>query len=133
MSVPLQPAVNDLNAPFWAASAQGRLALPHCLTSNRAFWPPSPTSPFVTGGDVDWRDVSPEGRLLSMVVYRRPFLAELSQQLPYGIALVELADDVRIFVHVRDPDGADMPAIGQGVSLSFRPLVEGGVAIAMLD
>lgn len=133
MTVALQPAINDLNAPFWTASAQGRLALPHCLSSNRAFWPPSPTSPFVTEGAVDWRDVVPEGRLLSMVVYRRPYLAELSDQLPYGIALVEMVDDVRIFVHVRDPDGADMPAIGQPVSLVFRPLVDGGVAIAMLD
>lgn len=129
MVIALQPAINDLSAPFWAATAEGRLVLPHCVSTGAPFWPPSPSSPFVTAGAVEWHDVSPSGTMLSMVVYRRAFLAELADRTPYGIALIEIAPDVRLFAHVADPDGACVPAVGTTVTLTFQPLVRGGVAI----
>ena len=123
----LMPVVNDLSRPFWAAAGEGRLVLPHCVATDRPFWPPSPASPFQTAGAVDWRDVDAAGTLLGLVVYRRPFQGELASALPYGIGLVEVAPDVRLLAHVARPD--DGLAAGAGVRLGFRPLVAQGMPV----
>ena len=131
MSAALMPLVNDLSRPFWAAARAGRLALPHCAATRRPFWPPSPTSPFRTGGAVEWHDVEAAGVLLGVVVYRRAFQTELSERLPYGIALVEVAPDARLFAHVAHPDTA--PACGERVRVIFDSLLPGGAPVPMVE
>lgn len=131
MSDGLMPLVNDLSRPFWDAARAGRLALPHCAATRRPFWPPSPTSPFCTGGSVEWRDVEPAGILLSLVVYRRAFQAEMAERLPYGIAFVEIAPDARLFAHVRHPDAA--PPCGERIRLIFSPLLPDGAPVPMVQ
>jgi uncharacterized OB-fold protein len=130
MSETVEPIVNNLNAPFWAAAREGRLCLPHCETTRRAFWPPSPYSPFVTGGGVAWIDVSaPTGRALSVVVYHRPFQKAFASAAPYGVALVELDAGPRLMVHVPAPNAAEAPRAGDSIILHFAPAVAGGPAV----
>ena len=127
MAAGLTPIVNDLSRPFWTAAAEGRFVLPHCVATDRPFWPPSPASPFRTAGAVDWRAAEAAGTLLSLVVYRRAFQRELASALPYGIGLVEVAPDVRLHAHVARPD--DVLAAGARVLLGFRPLVAQGMPV----
>ena len=129
MDEPLDPVVNNLSRPFWDAAGQARLVLPFCASTGRPFWPPSPTSPFVTGGKVEWRDASATGRLCSRVVYRRVFQKALAERVPYGIGLVELEKGVRLQVHIADPEGADAPRVDDDVTIVFLPLVEGGTSV----
>jgi len=117
MSERLTPVVNDLSRPFWDAAAEGRLSLPHCAETGRAFWPPAPTSPFRAAGAVEWREIEAAGMLLSIAVYRRAFQTVLKDLVPYGIALVEVAPGVRLLGHVENPDAAPEP--GSRVSLCF--------------
>src|SRR3546814_19947892 len=86
----------------WYAAEEGRLSLPHCVATGRPFWPPAPASPLRTGGSVAWREIEAAGMLLSMAVYRRAFQAALAGQLPYGIALIEVLPEVRLFAHVEE-------------------------------
>ena len=132
MSEPINPIVNALNAPFWAAADDGRLVLPTCVASGRAFWPPSPLSPFVSGGPVDWRSSSGEGTLLSVVVYRRVFQQAFAPRLPYGVALVALDEGPRLLAFVADPDAPDATRPGERAALGFAPVVEGGRNVPIL-
>ena len=125
MAERLSPIVNELGTPFWMSAAEGRLVRPFCQTTDCAFWPPSPSSPFVTGGAVAWRDVAPEGTVVSVVIYRRAFQRALADRLPYGVALVEVRPGVRLQAHVADPDGLDAPSPGDRVALGFQPMREG--------
>lgn len=125
----LSPIVNDLNAPFWAAAAEGWLNLPACLDTGRAFWPPGPLSPF-TGGAVGWRPAEPAGTLKGTVIYHRVFQKAFEPLAPYGAALVELDAGPRLMVHVRDPAAAPRP--GARVRIDFQPLLEGGPAVPVL-
>ena len=125
MGEPIAPVVTSLSAPFWSAAAEGRLVLPHCATTDRAFWPPSPSSPFVTGGAVEWRPAGPDGVLRSRVVYRRLFQKNLEAKLPYGVGLVELESGVRLLAHLPDPDDEDAARPNDAVTLYFAPLIEG--------
>lgn len=123
------PIINHLNRPFWEGAGAGRLVLPHCVATGRAFWPPSPISPFAEGRAVEWRDVAPAGIVLASVVYRRAFQKAFADLLPYGIAMVALDCGPRLQVHVEAPDAPGAPRGGSRVTLAFKPLLPGGAAL----
>lgn len=127
----IAPPVNDLNAPFWEAAARGELLLPHCVASGRAFWPPSPCSPFC-GGAVAWRPAAPAGIVESVVVYRRSFHPAFASLMPYGIAQLALDAGPRLQVHVPGPDAPDAPCAGDRATLVFRRLLAGAPPIPIV-
>ena len=126
MSGPASPIVNALNDPFWRGAAEGRLVLPFCVQTGRAFWPPSPVSPFATGGAVEWREAASIGTMRAMVIYRRSFQEAFKSLMPYGIGLVELDAGPRLQVHVPTPDAAAAPHSGDRVGISFVRLIDHG-------
>lgn len=132
MAEPLAPVVNALSRPFWDAAGEGRLSLPHCVTTGAAFWPPSPSSPFVQNGVVEWRSVPGEGTLLSCVIYRRAFQQAFAACLPYAVGLVEILPGLRLQAHLSNPDATAGPRAGDWVRLAFRALVEGGPSVPVI-
>jgi hypothetical protein len=126
------PLRNALNAPFWAAAERSVLALPTCVASGRAFWPPSPVSPFVTAGAVAWREAEPVGMLRSIAVYRRVFLKAFEAVTPFGVGLLELDAGPRLLAHVPYPDDPGAPAVGERAILRFAPIVDGGPPVPTL-
>lgn len=132
MTETVVPVINSLSQPFWSAAQEGRLALPRCTGTGRFFWPPAPISPF-GGHPVVWENAEPVGVVVATAIYRRAFQQAFAALLPYGVALVELTCGPRLQVHVPQPDRTDAPKAGARVRLSFRPLVEGGPAVPMLD
>ncbi|MBN8605560.1 MAG: OB-fold domain-containing protein [Caulobacterales bacterium] len=126
MSDDLQPIINDLNAPFWAGAREGKLVLPYCVATQRPFWPPSPMSPWAEHAAIGWREAPARGVVRAMGVYRRVFLKAFEPLAPYAIALVELAENVRLHAHVADAHGANAPKVGDAVRLHFRVLIESG-------
>ena len=131
MGETVDPVVNALSRPFWAAAAGQRLVLPRCAGTGRFFWPPAPISPF-GGGPVSWQEASPGGIILAAVTYRRAFQQAFAALLPYGIALVELDCGVRLQVHVRHPDAAGAPPAGSRVHIAFASLVDDGPPVPVL-
>ena len=132
MGEPIAPIINALNAPFWTAADEGRLLLPQCLTTGRAFWPPSPISPFVSGGATGWSPAGGEGRLRALAIYRRVFQKVLEPLLPYGVGLVELDEGPRLQAFLPAPDSADAPKPGDRVRLSFASLLPEGPKVPTL-
>jgi uncharacterized OB-fold protein len=122
------PAVNTLNMPFWQAAGDGRLVLPFCPATSRYFWPPSPSSPFVTAGAVEWREAEPAGVLKTAVTYRRSFQKAFEDRMPYGIGLVALDCGPRLQVHMAAPE----PVPGARVTVGFAVLVPGGPPVPVL-
>jgi uncharacterized OB-fold protein len=122
MSEHIAPLINTLNAPFWEGARAGRLMLPHCEATNRAFWPPSPVSPYRAGAAIVWREVRPQGAVTALAIYRRVFLKAFEPLTPYGIAMVEVEEGVRLQAHVSNP--ASLSA-GDQAALSFRVLIAG--------
>lgn len=118
-----QPIINELNAAFWEAARAGNLKLPHCGITNRAFWPPSPVSPYAEHAAVEWRSIAPRGTVRAFCVYRRVFLKAFEPLAPFSIALVELEGGARLQAHVSDPLALQA---GDQVKLGFRVLVDGG-------
>ena len=126
------PTLNDLNAPFWSAGQADRLVLPFCVTTGRAFWPPSPISPFVTSGPVEWGEAKPSGIIRSVIVYRRIFHADFKPLAPYGVGLIELDAGPRLMAYVPAPDEPMAPRAGDRGRIEFITLPAGQIAIPAL-
>jgi uncharacterized OB-fold protein len=125
MDPALDPIVNDLSRPFLEALWDGELPLPFCLTTERHFWPPCPTSPFVTAGATEWRSAGASGVLTGLVIYRRSFHPAFADAVPYGVGLVELNAGPRLRVHLADVTSDDRLSAGDRVRVSRAIIVDG--------
>jgi uncharacterized protein len=124
--------VNELNAPFHEGAATGRLMMPFCRSSQRAFWPPSPLSPYDSRGEITWRETSPLGMLVSRVIYRRCFQNAFEPLMPYAVGLVQLDAGPRLIAHLPNPDDASSAYVGDRVRIHFGPLIENGPWVALV-
>jgi hypothetical protein len=123
---------NELNAPYWKAAAQQRLVLPYCTASQRAFWPPSPISPFKADGAVEWREADTAGTLHSRVIFRRCFQKPFETLMPYSVGLVQLNAGPRLLAYLASPDEADSPRDGDRIRIGFAQILANGLWVAVV-
>ena len=121
------------SVPYWKAAAQHRLELPQCEACDHHWFPPSRSCPKCLSPNVRWSQVSRRGKVFSFVIYDRVYHPAFAQDVPYVVALVELAGGPRLVSNIIDipPDDVrcDMPVevvfddVAEGVSVpKFRPL-----------
>ncbi|HEY8545280.1 MAG TPA: Zn-ribbon domain-containing OB-fold protein [Acidimicrobiales bacterium] len=126
-SVTVTPAavpVPDADSrPFWEAAAEGRLVLQRCGACGRLRFPPAPVCSHCGSWDTTWDEVDGHGEVYSWVVVHHAVTPALRGEVPYAVALVELAPGVRIPGRLTGVDH-DAIAAGMPVRLVFHP-VEG--------
>lgn len=103
--------------PFWEALAQGRLALQWSTVADRPVHYPRHRSPIATDDDLTWRDVEPLATVVATTVVHRHSHPEFAEQVPFGLALVEVAGGARIMARF-DPSSA--PAVGDTVRITVE-------------
>ncbi len=91
---------SNFSRAFWEASKERRLLLQYCERTNRYQFFPRPLSIF-TGrrGDLSWRESTGRGRVHSYTIARLG-LGPFRGHEPYIVALVELAEGVRILANL---------------------------------
>jgi uncharacterized OB-fold protein len=102
------PRVTGDNRPFWEACRRGRMVMPHCVETGRAFWPPSPISPYRFGGLVEWRPVSGRGEVSAFVVVHQKWFPSFAGDIPYNAAQVELEEGPRLTASIVGIDNAEI-------------------------
>jgi uncharacterized protein len=91
---------NPVTAPFWAATAAGRLVVPHCLDCGNVQWPPQPACGRCLGERLEWLTCSGNGVLYSStVVHRSPDPHE--HPAPYIVAVVTLDEGPNLLTRLR--------------------------------
>ena len=108
--------------PFWAAAArEERLVIQQCQSCGRHYFYPRDHCPYCSSGDVQWREVSGRGRLISYIINYRP-LPPADPAEPQVIALVELDEGVRMLTNIvgTSPDPEALP-LDAAVSVAFEP------------
>jgi uncharacterized OB-fold protein len=116
----LAPVGDPLSAPFWEAARLGRLVIQRCNTCGELRWPPLAGCPECRSRDTTWDEVSPSGTIWSFVVYHRAFAAELKNEIPYTVVMVQL-DDGPYVVGRFVADGRK-PTIGDRVTADFAEI-----------
>jgi hypothetical protein len=126
------PNPTPISQPFWDAAREHRLAIQQCAACNRHLFYPRPLCPFCGSTDLAWTDVSGRGIVYSFTVARRPTARPFEPDVPYVIAIVELAEGPHMTtniigcdpdsVHVEMPVEAAFEEASETVTLvKFRP------------
>ena len=94
------PIVNPDNKPFWDQCRNHRLTFQKCRECGRMRWPPSFLCPECLSEDAEWTDSRGEGSVYSFVVYHEAYHPGFKGDLPYVVALVELAEGPRLLTNI---------------------------------
>ena len=117
------PVPDPGSEPFWAAAAQGTLAIARCSRCSAYTHPPDVVCQRCGSTDprFEWTPVSGRGTIRSWTVIRQSFLPGFDQDVPFALVDVELEeqDDLRIIGRLLDgPDSVIRP--GAPVTVSFE-------------
>lgn len=88
------------SVPYWEAAKRHKLAIPHCNSCGHYWFPPSQRCPSCLSADFEWAEVSGRGKVYSFVVFHRVFHPAFENEVPYVVALVELAEGPRLLTNV---------------------------------
>ena len=117
------PVVNPETAPFWAATAEGRLLLARCDGCGVTIWYPRGICPQCHATATSWYEGSGRGRIYSFTVVRRgegPY----REAAPYVLAYVELDEGPRVMTNIVEADPSTLE-IDQAVEVVFHDTGEG--------
>lgn len=122
------PLRDEVTAPFWEGCRRGELRMQRCAECARYRFPPRPMCPRCLSFAAEWVLVSGEGSIYSFVICHPPVLPAFQAQVPFAVALVELAEDpaLRLLGGVLDTP-PDRLRIGQKVRVEFEEIADGVV------
>ena len=119
-----EPTASPGGEPFWEGTREGRFLLPWCTACGRPHWYPREVCPHCLSEDLDWREASGVGTVYAVSVMPKPGNPTMAGREPYAVALVDLAEGVRMMAEVT---GADPYAVEvrDDVCLDWEPLTDG--------
>jgi len=110
------------SAPYWEGVANGELRYQRCGDCDAAIFYPRSLCPACGVPDPHWHVSSGDGVVYACSVIHRAPPAH-KDDVPYVVALVDLAEGFRMMSRVVDCD-PDKVAVGQGVRVVYR--MDGG-------
>ena len=119
---PPVPAIDPGSAPYWAALEQHRLILKRCKACGKAHFYPRELCPYCFSDDLAWIEASGLGAIYSFTVCHRPAGPAFAADVPYVVALVELAEGPRMMTRILGDPAAI--AIGRAVMVRFEQQTE---------
>jgi uncharacterized OB-fold protein len=90
---PLPVTDDPIDAGFWAAAAQGQLAMQACGSCGHRTMPPRPMCPRCRAVDRVWEPMSGRGVVWSWTVVHPPLLPAFAPFAPYPVIVVALDED----------------------------------------
>ena len=129
----MEPVPTPETEHFWAGTLAGDLRIQHCNSCGKYYFYPRPFCRYCQSRDVEWRQVSGDGRLISYVINYCPVPPAAPDQ-PQVIALVELDEGPRMMTNIVgvEPDPKNLPLDGR-VRVTFEPRGEQALPVFRLD
>jgi uncharacterized OB-fold protein len=112
------PVADPDTRPFWDACREHRLRLQHCATCATPRFPPSPVCPSCRGFEHRWEEHDGCGTIHAWVTVHHPIPPSVAE-VPYVVALVDLAPGVRMPARLVDVDPREVHE-GMPVCVVFR-------------
>jgi uncharacterized protein len=86
------PRPTPVSAPFWVGAKQHRLLIQRCRRCANVQFYPRPHCVTCLSDDLDWIEASGRGTLYSYTIVRRAASPAFEPDLPYVVAVIELAE-----------------------------------------
>ena len=119
----LQPTPTPESAAYWEACNEGRLVIQRCGACGHHQFYPRLLCTRCMSGDLGWHEASGQGRVKSFTIIRRPVTEAYADDVPYVVALIELAEGPTMMSNVVDCD-PETVAIGMAVGVDFERRTE---------
>jgi uncharacterized OB-fold protein len=122
-----RPAPDGDTRPYWDGVAKGELRIQRCEACERHVFYPRSICPHCHSDRLTWVTASGQGTIYSYTVVHQAF-GPFADQAPFIVALVELAEGVRLLTRIVGADGG-MPGeltIGAPVRVLFEQVAPGG-------
>ena len=118
-----QPRVTELNRRYWDGINAGQLVLQYCLNHacGRAIFYPRVCCPYCQHAELEWRDVTGTGRVISHSTIHRTHHDGFNDEAPYVFAAVELGEGVLVYAQLPGAPVDGTSLIGRAVSADFVP------------
>ena len=94
------PVITEDAIPFYAATKERKLSLQKCSSCGAFRFPPSPVCPECSALGGEWSILSGRGKVFSFVVCHRAFHKGFDADVPYVVAVIELAEGPRLISNV---------------------------------
>jgi uncharacterized OB-fold protein len=112
------PVPDGDTKPYWDAAKEHRLTIQRCQNCHEAIFYPRSLCPHCMSDRIEWIAASGKGTIYSYtVVHQSP--AAFADIVPYVVALINLAEGVRLMSRVVDSAPADVK-IGAPVEVVFE-------------
>ena len=133
------PVVTPETAPYWDGCREHELRLQRCDSCGRHQFYPRIICSACMADDLQWVPVSGAGQVVSFTIVRRAVSEAYSPEVPYVVALIQLAEGPTMMSNVVECDPESV-VVGMSVSVlfedwseqisipKFRPIVTGGEA-----
>ena len=112
------PVATKISAPFWQALKENQLKIQQCNSCDGWVFYSRNHCTHCFAHDLQWKQISGEGVLYSYTLTRIPTMPEFSDEMPQALAVVELAQGVRINTTLIDVAEQDI-TIGMAVKPVF--------------
>jgi uncharacterized OB-fold protein len=100
------PEPDHINAEWWGATSRNVLLIQTCRTCDHRQHYPRPLCIACGSSDLGWTEAAGHGTVQSWTVIRRSPYEDLAA--PYVLALVDLAEGVRLLTHLVDSPAGDI-------------------------
>lgn len=124
MTTRREPPVSDESTAFWDATREQRFVLPWCVECETAIWYPRLVCPRCLGSAIEWREASGAATVYACSIHWQPGNGRVADDGPYVVALVDLAEGVRMMSNVIGCEPTEV-AVGMRVLLAWEPLSDG--------
>ncbi len=112
------PTVSGSTRPAFDAARRGVLAVPWCDRCRQPVAYGRPFCPVCLGAPLTWREMSGRGVVYSYTVVRRSRDPYFADRVPYLVAVVELAEGIRLLSNIVEADPSQV-RIGTPVRATF--------------
>ena len=120
------PIPDELSNPFWDAVNERRLMVQNCTACNTLQYPPRPACRDCGSDNLDWREMSGRGHILSYMVVADGRLARTRPDQPFNLAVITLDEDPRINFYSNLPGvPVRQVPVGAPVEVTFEEVAPG--------
>lgn len=117
------PVIDNESRPFWEGCQAGRLMLQHCANCGEWVYYPRALCTACHSERLEWEEASGEGVIHTFTVCHRGAGAAFADEIPYVVALIDLAEGPRMLSNIVGIDPESV-RIGQHVRVTFEKATE---------
>lgn len=113
------PVIEKWNAPYWQAAKRHEFVAQKCRACGYIHLPPGPVCTNCLSDDQAWVQLSGKGTINSFGVYHQLWHPGFADEIPYNVALIELAEGPQIISQVVGCRNEEL-ACGVAVEVTFE-------------